>query len=134
MVNETPRGQLRPLQRGRDLAVARAVPAAPATAVAILFIPVFDTLRVFAIRIGHGRSPFAPDKNHLHHRLLALSLPQIMVVTLMLMINLGIIIITILFAEWGNTVLLTTQVVLALSISLLLELIDRREPRVYAKA
>lgn len=112
----------------------RAVPAAPATAVAILFIPVFDTLRVFAIRIGYGRSPFAPDKNHLHHRLLALQLPQIMVVTLMVMMNLGVIIISILFATWGNTVLLATQIVLALCISVLLGLIDRREPRVYAKA
>ena len=97
----------------------QAVPAAPATAVAILFIPVFDTLRVFAIRISGGRSPFSPDKNHLHHRFLRLGLPQIMVVTLMLMINLGMIIITIAFAEWGSTVLLLTQVGIAFAISVL---------------
>ena len=112
----------------------QAVAAAPATAVAILFVPVFDTLRVFAMRIGNGRSPFSPDKNHLHHRFLSLGLPQIMVVTLMLMINLGIIIITIRFAAWGNTVLLLTQVGVAVCISILLEVFGRREPSLYAKA
>lgn len=38
-------------------------------ALSIVFIPVFDTLRVFAIRIWNGRSPFTPDKNHIHHLL-----------------------------------------------------------------
>lgn len=112
----------------------QAVPAAPATAVAILFVPVFDTLRVFAMRIGNGRSPFSPDKNHLHHRFLNLGLPQIMVVTLMLMINLGIIILTIWFAAWGNTVLLLMQMGIAVGISILLEVFGRREPELYAKA
>jgi UDP-GlcNAc:undecaprenyl-phosphate/decaprenyl-phosphate GlcNAc-1-phosphate transferase len=34
-----------------------------------VMIPVFDTLRVFALRIWSGRSPFSPDKNHIHHLL-----------------------------------------------------------------
>jgi UDP-GlcNAc:undecaprenyl-phosphate/decaprenyl-phosphate GlcNAc-1-phosphate transferase len=112
----------------------RAVPAAPATAVAILFIPVFDTLRVFAMRIGNGRSPFSPDKNHLHHRFLALGLPQIMVVTLMLMINLGMIVGTIWFADMGNTGLLMAQIGVAAGISILLEIFGRQQPKIYAKA
>ncbi|MFT3826820.1 MAG: MraY family glycosyltransferase [Chitinophagaceae bacterium] len=44
--------------------------AAPAIGFAILMIPLLDTLRVFAIRILHGRSPFSPDRNHIHHLLL----------------------------------------------------------------
>jgi UDP-GlcNAc:undecaprenyl-phosphate/decaprenyl-phosphate GlcNAc-1-phosphate transferase len=42
---------------------------APVFALGIVAIPVFDTLRVFAIRIWQGRSPFSPDKNHIHHLL-----------------------------------------------------------------
>lgn len=34
---------------------------------AVMGIPVFDTLRVMSARIIHGRSPFHPDKTHLHH-------------------------------------------------------------------
>lgn len=37
---------------------------------AALFIPVFDTLRVFAMRALKGHSPFRADRNHLHHYLL----------------------------------------------------------------
>jgi UDP-GlcNAc:undecaprenyl-phosphate/decaprenyl-phosphate GlcNAc-1-phosphate transferase len=35
----------------------------------IVLIPVFDTLRVFAVRIWNGKSPFAADKTHIHHLL-----------------------------------------------------------------
>jgi UDP-GlcNAc:undecaprenyl-phosphate/decaprenyl-phosphate GlcNAc-1-phosphate transferase len=38
----------------------------------LLAMPILDTLSVMAQRISEGRSPFSPDKNHLHHKLLAL--------------------------------------------------------------
>ena len=38
-----------------------------ALALAVLAIPVFDTLRVMSARIVRGKSPFSPDKTHLHH-------------------------------------------------------------------
>lgn len=108
-----------------------AVPSAPATAVAVLFIPVFDTLRAFALRIGNGKSPFAPDRNHLHHRFLAMGLPQIMVVVLMLMLNLLVVISTIWFAGAGNTLLLVSQIAFAILISVFLEV--QRRKSLYAK-
>jgi UDP-GlcNAc:undecaprenyl-phosphate GlcNAc-1-phosphate transferase len=43
------------------------VDAAPAIGFTILLIPLLDTLRVFAIRMFHRRSPFSPDRNHIHH-------------------------------------------------------------------
>lgn len=45
---------------------------APAVSFAIIIVPLIDTLRVMTIRIGQRRSPFSPDKNHIHHRLLLL--------------------------------------------------------------
>lgn len=39
---------------------------------AILSVPVFDTLRVMSIRIRDRKSPFSPDKNHLHHMFISL--------------------------------------------------------------
>ncbi|SFC03143.1 UDP-N-acetylmuramyl pentapeptide phosphotransferase/UDP-N-acetylglucosamine-1-phosphate transferase [Parapedobacter composti] len=47
-----------------------AIQSVPAVAIAILIIPIFDTLRVIVIRLTQGRSPFTADRNHLHHRLL----------------------------------------------------------------
>lgn len=38
--------------------------------VATMFaVPVFDTIRLMTWRMRHGRSPFAGDRNHLHHYL-----------------------------------------------------------------
>jgi UDP-N-acetylmuramyl pentapeptide phosphotransferase/UDP-N-acetylglucosamine-1-phosphate transferase len=34
---------------------------------AVVLLPVFDTTRVFLLRIIKGHSPFLPDKQHLHH-------------------------------------------------------------------
>jgi UDP-GlcNAc:undecaprenyl-phosphate/decaprenyl-phosphate GlcNAc-1-phosphate transferase len=41
----------------------------PVFILSIVLIPVFDTLRVFAIRIWKGKSPFEADKTHIHHLL-----------------------------------------------------------------
>ncbi len=46
------------------------VPSAVVIGFAILMVPLLDTLRVFSIRIYNGRSPFTPDRNHVHHLLL----------------------------------------------------------------
>lgn len=48
--------------------------AAPAIAIAILILPIVDTLNVFCIRMFTGKSPFIADKNHIHHSLLDLGL------------------------------------------------------------
>lgn len=44
---------------------------------AVLSVPVFDTLRVMSMRIIHGVSPFYPDKTHLHHIFLELGFSHI---------------------------------------------------------
>lgn len=46
--------------------------AAPAVSIGILAVPLFDTLRVMLIRIKNKKSPFQPDKNHVHHRMISL--------------------------------------------------------------
>jgi len=44
----------------------------PVFAMAVLSIPLYDTLRVYAIRIKEGRSPFQPGNDHIHHTILKL--------------------------------------------------------------
>jgi len=53
----------------------------------IMFLPVFDTLRVFTIRILHRKSPFTPGKDHLHHVLLQLGLKPVQVTVLLYTLN-----------------------------------------------
>lgn len=41
-----------------------------------LIVPVFDLLRVILFRIVKHHSPFLPDRNHIHHRLMRMGLSQ----------------------------------------------------------
>jgi UDP-GlcNAc:undecaprenyl-phosphate GlcNAc-1-phosphate transferase len=46
--------------------------ASAALPLLILGLPVLDTLTVIVIRLREGRSPFSPDRNHIHHQIMAL--------------------------------------------------------------
>lgn len=41
-----------------------------------LIIPCFDVVRVYLHRVRNGKNPFLPDKNHIHHKLLAVGMGQ----------------------------------------------------------
>src|SRR5690606_26381401 len=41
--------------------------SAPLVAMGILIVPLFDTARVFTLRIANKKGPFSPDRNHTHH-------------------------------------------------------------------
>lgn len=43
-------------------------------AVLVLAVPIIDTFWVIVRRVSSGRSPFSPDRGHIHHRLLDLGL------------------------------------------------------------
>ncbi len=49
----------------------------------LLGVPVTDTLISFFRRLGRGESPFKPDKEHVHHRLLKLGLSHLHTVWLL---------------------------------------------------
>lgn len=48
--------------------------SSPGIAIAILIVPLYDTLRVFILRASKKRSVFRADKNHLHHWLIKIGL------------------------------------------------------------
>lgn len=45
--------------------------------IAVLAVPVFDTVRVMSSRIIRGKSPFSPDKTHLHHMFIDLGFSHV---------------------------------------------------------
>ena len=65
--------------------------AAPAVSFAIIIVPLIDVLRVMSIRIAQGRSPFSPDKNHVHHRLLTIYKNHLKVTLTIVSANIAII-------------------------------------------
>lgn len=103
------------------------MPTAPSMAVAILFIPLFDTIRVFAIRIYNGNSPFSADRKHVHHNLLKHGMSHLKVVIVLTGLNALVVILVASLAGWGNTLLLGLLIALSLVISLFLELAAKKE-------
>ncbi len=59
-----------------------------AIALAVLIVPVFDTIRIIIVRLLMGRSPFAADKNHTHHLLLRLGLSHAQTTLILVFANL----------------------------------------------
>ena len=57
-------------------------------AFAPLFIPGSDVVRVYLHRVRNGRNPFLPDKNHIHHKLLAVGLCQHRVMITVVLVSL----------------------------------------------
>lgn len=58
-------------------------------AVVPLLVPCFDALRVFAYRLCHGVSPFHPDMNHLHHKLVKIYKSQNRARRIILLVAIG---------------------------------------------
>jgi hypothetical protein len=92
------------------------VSAAPAIGFAILMIPLFDTLRVFGLRILDRRSPFSPDRNHIHHFLLDLGFSHKKVAISCVSANIVFIAVAIALRSWGPTLVIGILLVAASTI------------------
>jgi UDP-N-acetylmuramyl pentapeptide phosphotransferase/UDP-N-acetylglucosamine-1-phosphate transferase len=87
--------------------------SAPAVGFAVLLVPLFDTLRVASYRILSRRSPFVPDRNHIHHFLLDLGLSHKMVTLTCVFTNICFIGLAYLLRPAGTTMVMFCLVVLA---------------------
>jgi len=75
---------------------------APTLAIALLIIPLMDTLRVFTLRLLVGKSPFKPDRFHTHHKFLLLGFSHLKTTLIILCFNLAIIVFSVLLRNLGN--------------------------------
>jgi len=101
---------------------------------AVLIVPLFDTLRVFSIRIINGRSPFTPDRNHVHHLLLDRGFGHAAVTLICVTVNIGFILLAWLGRSLGPNYLMFVITALAFSgLGLLYYGKSRRRRMVVAK-
>lgn len=96
-----------------DPATAIKVGSAVAVGFAILIVPLLDTLRVFSIRIFNGKSPFTPDRNHVHHLLLDNGMNHPQVTFTCVGINIGFIALAWLGQPLGPNFLMLIMLVLS---------------------
>ena len=73
----------------------------PIVTMSILIIPLFDLLRSFSIRLANKRSPFRPDRNHMHHMLVDLGFSHIFATGILIIFNIAIIVIAFTLQDIG---------------------------------
>jgi len=118
---------IRFLQLNLQLDGNMAIQSAPAVAIGILIIPLFDTLRVFTIRISQGKSPFVADRQHIHHRLLQLGMTHLQATLTLLAVNMSFIIMCYFLQGIGILWLMVVILAAALLLSrLLMVFVNRR--------
>lgn len=86
----------------------------PVVTLGILVIPLFDTLRVFTIRLLQGRSPLSADRNHIHHLLLDLNISHMKTTAILICFNLSVIFLMYFFQNIRGEILLTGLIALCL--------------------
>ncbi len=77
-----------------------------------LIVPCFDVVRVYLYRVRNGKSPFMPDKNHIHHKLLALGMDQRQVMLALITISIVITLFNVLLSPIVNITLLLIEDIL----------------------
>ncbi|MBT8191308.1 MAG: undecaprenyl/decaprenyl-phosphate alpha-N-acetylglucosaminyl 1-phosphate transferase [Saprospiraceae bacterium] len=97
--------------------------APPGVAIGILIIPLFDTLRVFAMRMIRGKSPFQPDKNHIHHLLLSSGLTHMQSTMILIGVNLFFILLVLYLPDMRTIFLLIFLLIIASFLTLILYLV-----------
>jgi UDP-GlcNAc:undecaprenyl-phosphate/decaprenyl-phosphate GlcNAc-1-phosphate transferase len=92
------------------------------TAICVMIIPIFDTLRVIILRLRKGQSPFRADRNHIHHQFLNLGYSHAKAVLVIGTINIFFILLAWLLKTQGDWLILS----LVMGICLLINYILRR--------
>ena len=83
----------------------------------VLAIPVFDTLRVMSTRIMKGKSPFSPDKTHLHHMFIDIGFTHIGTTVSILTLNFLVVAVWFISCLIGAPVEIQLLIVLLMGIS-----------------
>ena len=95
--------------------------ASIATAICVVIIPVFDTLRVIILRLRHGLSPFQADKNHLHHRFIKLGFSHSKAVIFIAGINIVMIALAWFLRKQNDLLILGIVIALCLAVNFALK-------------
>jgi UDP-GlcNAc:undecaprenyl-phosphate GlcNAc-1-phosphate transferase len=73
-----------------------------AVALLVLGVPIIDTFWIIVRRLASGRTPFSPDRGHIHHRLLDLGLSHTQAVLLIYGMCIGLAVLSLLLSGSGQ--------------------------------
>lgn len=100
---------------------------APALSFSIVFIPMFDMVRVFFLRLKNKKSPFVADKNHLHHKFILLGYSHIKSTLIIIAYNVFIIALVLCFQNLNIHILIGMLLGLGLIFNFIPDILLRRK-------
>ncbi|KYG84004.1 hypothetical protein AWW67_02490 [Roseivirga seohaensis] len=92
-------------------------------AIAVLIVPLYDTLRVFIKRMLRGKSPMHPDRTHLHHILLRLGCNHAQATGILVTVNVIFVLLALVLKSFPDMVVLPALIITALTLGTITELI-----------
>ncbi len=101
--------------------------ASVTTGICIIIIPLFDTLRIFILRLSKKQSPFTPDKNHMHHALMRMGMTHSQTALSLGTLNLVYVAIALFGKNVEDAVLLPTVLIFSVLLSLTLDFLIVRK-------
>ena len=126
---------MRVIQSGDDVVTGSTI----SFTLAVLAVPVFDTLRVMTARMFQRRSPFSPDKTHLHHMFIRLGFSHVITALNVVALNGLVVVMWHLCNVWNFApevqlyVTAVSGVLFTTGLYYGVEYIERSHPMVYAK-
>ncbi|MEI9919627.1 MAG: MraY family glycosyltransferase [Bacteroidota bacterium] len=99
------------------------------TAVMVMIIPIFDTLRVIVLRLRKLQSPFKADKNHLHHQFLKLGFSHSKSVMIIAAIQVFFVLMALVLRNRTDTVILPAALGACIVINQVIKVAQRRYER-----
>lgn len=91
--------------------------------VAVLIVPLYDTLRVFIKRMLRGKSPMHPDRTHLHHILLRLGCNHAQATGILVTVNVIFVLLVLVLKGFSDSIVLPALIITALALGTITELI-----------
>ncbi len=118
------------IERHNEVCPFFKIQSSPILAMAIIFLPIYDTTRSFFVRIVKGKNPFKPDKNHVHHLLIRYGFSHLQATVTLVIYSLSVIFLTLWLTKIKTGYLLTFGIILIYTIvlnTILFSFVKRKE-------
>lgn len=103
------------------------VHASPGVAMGIMALPIFDMIRVFCLRVFRRKSPFKPDRTHLHHIFLDLGFSHRSLVSIIVVWNIVVVLLCFAFRDIKSSHMLVMLISIVFVPSVILAYIRDRK-------
>ena len=91
------------------------------TAACFIILPLCDTLRIIILRLSQGKSPFTPDKSHIHHAIMRLGMTHAQTATILATVNVVFIVFAFVLKEYSDNYMILAVIAFSVFLSLFLD-------------